>query len=460
MSSDEKHGDTDVNDTELQAKHRRVDALEASTDPPEATGNVEHRDPDTSDWIAETVSIAGDVSLGSETDQAVVPEGIADIYKRVRDCIAESGSGSEGEATGSKSSSAEASHTNDPQKPTDYRRFEKEYGEVRPPSFKSCDQLFRYALETCLRDGVEYAPRGNKVLEVPYPVVLRLTNVHRPFIESKIRRANYRFGMAEACWILGGSDDAKLIGEYNKQMLKFSDDGERMWGAYGPRLMGQLAHVVSTLKRDPDSRQAIVTTWRPQVEEVPNRTDEAIVAGGLQCLDWLADFPEWDGSSWRSKDIPCTVAWHFQIRDGRLNLSVFMRSHDVWLGLPYDVLSFTTVQRAVASMLGIEAGVYSHILSNLHLYASNVEAAEAVIREDDTPWYSVPELPKFGNLLRDWSPERVSLLFGDDILIGKDACKDIPCLGPFTAAINRRPELWAPWRDLMAANGRVRPVTK
>lgn len=270
---------------------------------------------------------------------------------------------------------------------------------TQPKRFKDGDALFRYALQTVISDGVSSAPRGKPVIELPYPIVLVLENPAAPLVTSPGRRVNYRFGMAEAMWILSGRDDLESLRPYNKLMATYSDDGVRMWGAYGPLVMGQLPHVISTLKRDRDSRQAISVSWRPMVHEVQPSSDclksktafAAARAAGLMTetdvtLSCDTDAqrsmfpsPRWDGASWRSKDVPCTVAWHFTVRDGALILTVFMRSNDVWLGLPYDLLNFTTVQRVVASMLDLKVGEYRHIVSNLHIYEPNRESADGIV---------------------------------------------------------------------------------
>lgn len=320
--------------------------------------------------------------------------------------------------------------------------------------------MWRYAVKMCLGMGVKRAPRGIPVYEIPYPVTLTLENVHRPFLMSKVRRANYRFGLAEAAWILAGSEDAQLIGSFNKVMLNFSDDGRTLWGAYGPRLMGQLGHVIETLKRDPHSRQAVVTTWRPQVPPTTFYDPESFDASGVCTTvnehNRLSDKPHlWDGASHRSKDIPCTVAWHFQLRDDVLDLTVFMRSHDVWLGMPYDVLSFTTVQRVVASVLGVEPGRYNHVLSNLHLYESNEEAARQVANKCDLV---MPGIPSFGQVFRAYGPNAIKRVF-QDVLEGKDTYGN-PCMQPFYGAIRREPDRWQLWRPLMASNGRPVPAGK
>lgn len=297
--------------------------------------------------------------------------------------------------------------------------------------------------------------------ELTLPTTLVLERPDRPFFVSKVRKANYRFGMAEACWMLSGSHDAELIGAFNRNMLNYSDDGETMWGAYGPRLMGQLAHVVSAIRRDPDSRQAIAVTWRPMVEPV---------WANIQYVQYLHDagvpheddalragHPEWDGASWRSKDVPCTVAWHFQLRDGTLQLTVFMRSNDVWLGLPYDILSFTTVQRVVAAMLGAAVGPYIHVVSNLHIYEQHFDIAGQIVYEEQSAWQ--PTLPAFElDGVSSTTPAKetvmaVRRMFSHVIDEHRPNYVNVPGIEPYWAAIRRDPDVWPDWMRLRSAAG-------
>ncbi len=257
------------------------------------------------------------------------------------------------------------------------------------------DHLVRLALSTVLEHGRMSAPRGKRVLEVHTPTVFTLVNPAMPLVTTPGRRANYRFGMSEALWILSGSEDLEPMARHNNRMREFSDDGQTLWGAYGPRVVGQLPHVIASLGRDEDSRQAVLTTWRPQVGFVTPMypaSGKVLKAAGLPYGDRLMGCPEWEDDSWRSKDTPCTVAWHFMIRGGALNLTVFMRSNDAWLGTPYDILSFTTIQRAVAAVIGVPVGHYHHVVSNLHLYDEHVDKARAML--DEPPGESI-RLPAF-----------------------------------------------------------------
>jgi thymidylate synthase len=317
-------------------------------------------------------------------------------------------------------------------------------------SFGSMDELFRFAVWKCIEHGRMTKPRGFSVLEIATPTVLTLRDVHRPFIHSPLRRPNYRFGLVEAAWIAAGSDRLAHLSAVNSRMARFSDDDSTMWGGYGPRVIGQLDHVIETLRRDNDSRQAVVTTWRPMVPPVVGKSQGPIRSAGLMATGSETVSPTWDGYSWRSKDVPCTVAWHFQLRNGGLALTVFMRSNDVWLGLPYDVLSFTTIQRVVASALGVRLGAYHHVVSNLHLYQKNYEAAVSLMGE--TVSNETVVMPPFDDLFLGGSSDSMSTIF-NTTLNGSLILMSKPGMQPFISAVIGSDE-WDDFRKLMAANGR------
>ncbi len=91
------------------------------------------------------------------------------------------------------------------------------------------------------------------------------------------------------------------------------------------------------------------------------------------------------------KDVPCTCTLQFFLRDGRLDLLTYMRSNDVFMGLPHDAFAFTMLQEVIAASLGVELGVYKHALGSLHLYDRNREQAQQYLEEG---WQStMPMLP-------------------------------------------------------------------
>ncbi|HXJ66861.1 MAG TPA: thymidylate synthase [Actinomycetota bacterium] len=175
------------------------------------------------------------------------------------------------------------------------------------------------------------------------------------------RRAGYRFMAAEAAFILSGSNRLAEMTPYAPALTKLSDDGEFLTGAYGPRYLDDLPYVLGALSRDPATRQAVLSIWRPRPGP--------------------------------SKDISCTLALQLLIRpvNGRptIHCVATMRSSDAWMGITYDVHAFSMIAAHVALHLRGRLGPLS--LGNLyliagsqHLYAIDRDvAAVCAAREDE-----------------------------------------------------------------------------
>jgi thymidylate synthase len=220
-----------------------------------------------------------------------------------------------------------------------------------------------YAWVTTLRNIIEkgrpVAPRGKMTLEILNNVIT--VDMQRPVMTLPERKLSYRFMAAEAYWILSGDDTVAGIAPYNSRIVEFSDDGARFEGAYGPRVAAKLDYVVNALDRENTTRQAGMTIWR----ENPKA----------------------------SRDIPCTVAVWFSIRQGRLHAHVLMRSSDTWLGLPYDIFNFSMLGTLVCARLNelligrgespwLEPGELTYFLVSSHLYQEHWSAATNIINAD------------------------------------------------------------------------------
>lgn len=219
-------------------------------------------------------------------------------------------------------------------------------------------------LKDLLSNGEMVSPRAYPTIELQHRTIQ--INMEKPVLRIPTRKLNYRFMAAEAHWILTGDDRVSTIVPYNGNLLQFSDDGERFFGAYGPKILGQLDYVIEKLILDGSSRQAGLTIWR----ENPPRT----------------------------KDVPCTVAIFFSLRNGKIDTHVFMRSSDAWLGVPYDVFNFSTVTYLVCALLNerkmdggyVTPGDLYLTAASSHLYLSDKEKALVCIRDDPLHQASVP----------------------------------------------------------------------
>jgi thymidylate synthase len=218
------------------------------------------------------------------------------------------------------------------------------------------DQLLR----EIIKNGVTVSPRDKPTIELR-DVTLHLTNSIANILVCDVRRPSHRFMVAEWLWIFFGHDDVATIAAYAPVISQFSDDGKRFSGAYGPPVKDRWPHLVRLLKRDPNTRQAVIPIYRPVAED--------------------------------SKDVPCTLTLQFLLRDGRLHTTASMRSSDVWLGLPYDVFNFTMLGNIMAAEVGAIPGEFTIHLASSHLYEVNFDAADRVLRESQPLTYVSPVLP-------------------------------------------------------------------
>lgn len=222
-----------------------------------------------------------------------------------------------------------------------------------PIDHMSTDQRWIKDLEHVFKYGNRVAPRDMLVYEsMAYKSVI---DMNTPIIFNSHRNLGYKFMAAEAAWILDGKNDVASIQPFSKEIAKFSDDGEKFFGAYGPKIVFQLGHVVRSLDLDNDSRQAVINIWR----ESPGP----------------------------SKDIPCTLSLQWLIRHNTLHCVASMRSSDLWLGHPYDIFNFSAVSFYLLMQLNrridkkLELGQLHLTAGSKHIYERNISDVGTIIED-------------------------------------------------------------------------------
>lgn len=231
---------------------------------------------------------------------------------------------------------------------------------------------WRQQLQSLMNHGAEVTARGQGTRE--------LLNQHITFnpefglMDVPTRNLNYRFAVAEWVWMMFGISAVEPLARYNSKMRDYSDDGVTLTGAYGPHICAQRHLVLEALKRDPNTRQAVIEILRPRRE---------------------------------TKDEPCTLSFQFLNRRGRLNLIATMRSSDIWLGVPYDAYTFSMILNCFAGELGLRRGWVTINMGSSHLYERDRLHAQMVLGATaDGRGYrdlyipAVPGMPPFW--LEDW----------------------------------------------------------
>ena len=230
--------------------------------------------------------------------------------------------------------------------------------------------------------GAMVAPRGFPIRETRWSQFTVLDPLSFP-VSVQGRDFRHVIGVLEALSLVGQFNVPELFTKRVGNFAKFMDDGV-FHGAYATRAHGALGDLVSLLKRDPDTRQGVISVF-----------------------DSSRDLDR------QKKDIPCTIALHFMRRESELEMNAIMRSNDIWLGTPYDFTQFAVLQASVAQAVGVRPGTYVHSASSLHLYERDLEAAEKVSRE--THGASMP-FPLWGcdDDIGEISKRARELAFGND----------------------------------------------
>lgn len=128
----------------------------------------------------------------------------------------------------------------------------------------------------------------------------------------------------------------------------------RSWTAPDGSTIDQISEVLSTLKRDPNSRRLIVSAWNP------------------------ADIP-------RMALAPCHCLFQFYVADGRLSCQLYQRSADVFLGVPFNIASYALLTMMMAQVADLEPGDFVHTFGDAHLYLNHMEQANAQIERTPRP---------------------------------------------------------------------------
>jgi thymidylate synthase len=205
----------------------------------------------------------------------------------------------------------------------------------------------------------ENSPRGQYSREI-LGLTYQIEDPIQRHIELPARKANIVFCFAELLWYLSKSDSLSDISYYAPGIKQYSADGVTLSGtAYGPRIfrsgqeqVNQWAAVRKELRRDSDSKRAVMSIYEPR---------EALIENNI--------------------DVACTLALQFLIRDGELHCQSFMRANDAFVGVVSDVFSFTALQEIMACELGLKVGRFTHCVGSYHLYMKNRDRAYSVLRE-------------------------------------------------------------------------------
>jgi thymidylate synthase len=289
-------------------------------------------------------------------------------------------------------------------------------GKQMRTSGKILDDLLRKVLTKLLASTNQITTSRGPAREIT-GVLLELGRPLARLSRSETRGRPFS-SLGEFFWYLSRDNKLDFIRYYIPDYDNETEDGETIYGGYGPRIFrqrcqDQMRNVVTQLQDNSTSRRAVIQIF--DAEDIERRHTE----------------------------IPCTCTLQFLIRRNRLHMLTTMRSNDAYIGLPHDIFCFTMLQEVLARTLGVALGPYSHFVGSLHLYTENQEEARQYLDEGVQATIAMPAMPS-GD---PWLAIRKVLDAEFRIRRGEEIDADEWGVGPYWADLIRLLQVYAARRS-------------
>jgi thymidylate synthase len=203
-------------------------------------------------------------------------------------------------------------------------------------------------------------------------------DLSKSFPAVTTKKLAFRACLGELLWFLEGSNDERRLAEithgtrdqdkrtiwtdnaqsdYWKPKAKFEGDLGRVYGVQWRDFGGvdQVVELINSIKKDPYGRRHILTAWNPgQLEDMA--------------------LP------------PCHCFAQFYVSaDGKLSCQMYQRSCDMFLGVPFNIASYSLLTHMIAQVCGLEAGEFVHVLGDAHIYLNHVEQVKEQLAREPLP---------------------------------------------------------------------------
>ena len=160
----------------------------------------------------------------------------------------------------------------------------------------------------------------------------------------------------ELLWFIAGDTNIKYLLDNNVHIWdEWADENGdlgpvyghqwRSWPAPDGRSVDQLANVIEQIKRTPDSRRLVVSAWNPGE------------------VDSMA-LP------------PCHCLFQFYVAEGKLSCQLYQRSADTFLGVPFNIASYSLLTMMIAQECGLQPGEFIHTTGDTHIYLNHMEQVD------------------------------------------------------------------------------------
>lgn len=238
------------------------------------------------------------------------------------------------------------------------------------------EQPYLDILREILETGVDRGDRTGTGTRALFGKTMRF-DLSQGFPAVTTKKLAFKAVKSELLWFLEGSNDDNRLKELNGSektiwtanatadywlpKAQFPGDLGRVYGVQWRKwqrpdgtTVDQIAEAINLIKNDPNNRRIIVTAWNPGE------------------LDQMA-LP------------PCHMFFQFFVANGKLSLYMHQRSCDMFLGVPFNIASYSLLLAMVAQVTGLEQGEFIHSLGDAHIYSNHFDAVKEQLSREPLP---------------------------------------------------------------------------
>ena len=157
-------------------------------------------------------------------------------------------------------------------------------------------------------------------------------------------------------WNEWANDNGDLGPVYGHQWRNWNSDG-----------IDQIEDLIDVLKNNPNSRRMLVSAWNPSVLPDTSKSFDENVANGKAALP------------------PCHAFFQFYVANDKLSCQLYQRSADIFLGVPFNIASYSLFTMMMAQVCGYEMGEFIHTFGDAHIYSNHYEQLELQLSRDLRP---------------------------------------------------------------------------
>lgn len=137
----------------------------------------------------------------------------------------------------------------------------------------------------------------------------------------------------------------------------------RRWPASDGREIDQLGWAIQELKTTPYRKSIVVSAWNPEfIYEMASSREKSVALP------------------------PCHTMFQFNVRDNKLSLQLYQRSADMFLGVPFNIASYSLLTAMVAHVCGLELGEFVHTFGDAHIYSNHFDQVQEQLKRKPRPF--------------------------------------------------------------------------